>query len=158
MKRLFWRFNRFMLRRHYIVQVVLFYLLTWLMTILSIPVRMLAGEVSGDSHIPHDSIFGAVILAPLVETFINQYLVFKIFQRAKSLKNRYLWYMCVSAVFFGSLHFYSLGYIIFAIGVGLVLAYIFYLYRRDVSKAFWTTVLIHVLYNAAILSHYLFVR
>ncbi|HYK76875.1 MAG TPA: CPBP family glutamic-type intramembrane protease [Daejeonella sp.] len=91
--------------------------------------------------------FIVIIVAPIVETFINQFGVFRIFNRIKITQGKQGWIILISASIFGLTHTYSLSYMIFGFSMGIVLAYIYYLFHHTPLKAFWTTALIHSFRN-----------
>jgi len=89
----------------------------------------------------------ACILSPILETGLLYILIF--------LTNKYLTksitiQIFLPAVIFGSLHTYSLLYIIYAILAGIVFCFGFcsYYYNRGFKTAFWSITLIHLLRNA----------
>jgi hypothetical protein len=92
-----------------------------------------------------------IILAPILETFFNQYLPFKLFQNFTWTRNKYGLYIFSSAIVFGFMHTYSLQYMIFAFSVGLVLGYTYFFYSKAPNKAFWSTTLIHALRNSFVM-------
>ena len=88
-----------------------------------------------------------IILAPILETFFNQYLPFKLFQNFTWTRNKYGLYILTSAIVFGLGHTYSLRYMIFAFSLGLILGYTYFFYSKTPKTAFWSTTLIHSLRN-----------
>lgn len=88
------------------------------------------------------------IIAPFIETFINQWLVYKLLSRYTSNNNLII---IISAVFFGFLHWYSIGYIIatFLIGIFLMVAFINW-EGAGISK-YMMTVIIHMIHNTLML-------
>jgi len=85
--------------------------------------------------------FSIVILAPLLETYLVQYLFFK------NLTGRLpQWAIIVlSALVFGVLHHYNIGYVLYAFLSGLLLSISYSLRLR--SNPFVCTALIHSVYN-----------
>jgi Type II CAAX prenyl endopeptidase Rce1-like len=152
MSLMFWKINKFFLKRSYVGQVVLFYLLTYLLPLLLYPLQLLIDKAdrSVNAGPGNPSFIVAVLFAPLIETLLFQFSIFKIFQRKNLRCPKCLGYIVVSSLLFGLSHFYSFGYIVFAIAEGILLAYSFYFYHRNLSKAFWTTALVHSLHNATL--------
>ncbi len=85
--------------------------------------------------------FLIVILAPLIETYLVQYLFFK------NLTGRLPQWAIIllSAFVFGLLHHYNIGYILYAFLSGLLLS-VSYSFRLH-SNPFVCTALIHSVYN-----------
>lgn len=153
MKNLYFRLNNFIEQRPYLLQVVIFFLLIFLTEMVFQPLIYLADYLSPatDKGPSKDKVFIAVIAGPLLETLIFQYGVFKIFEKLKwTSPDKYLWIITISACLFGLSHIYSVAYVVFATGVGFVLAYIYFFYRTDAPRAFWTTAIIHGLHNLAV--------
>lgn len=98
------------------------------------------------------SIFLAGILTGIVETFINQHLIFIILKRL-ILKEKHLAiaFLIISSLLFGLCHAYSLYYIIITIFMGVVLAYAYYISLFRKESAFWTTAIIHGSYNTILI-------
>jgi membrane protease YdiL (CAAX protease family) len=89
----------------------------------------------------YEAFFAVVVFAPLIETYLNQYLFFKYLSRHLSV-----WaIVLVSGLFFGLMHFYSIGYILYAIPAGVLLSTSYALRLR--SNPFVCTCLIHSVYN-----------
>ncbi len=91
----------------------------------------------------------AIVIAPLFETLFFQALV--IYQVFESYSGRYKKEIAiiVSSLLFGSIHYYSLYYFLFATIAGLFLAYIFCYFREKTNylMAFIYLTLIHMLSN-----------
>jgi membrane protease YdiL (CAAX protease family) len=85
--------------------------------------------------------FIIVIVAPIVETYLTQYLFFK------NLTGRLPQWTIIllSGLVFGLLHHYNIGYILYAIPSGLLLS-VSYAFRLH-SNPFVCTTLIHAIYN-----------
>ncbi len=141
-----------MLGSHYATQFVSFYLLCTLLKIGLYPLHQLLDwtVTSKDtSYIYGNSnLFTIVLAGPLIETFIFQHLIFTLVKKAKVVKKKFVAYLLSSSILFGLSHSYSVYYVIFAVIMGLALGYIYYFYRTDRSKAFWSTAFIHALLNA----------
>ncbi len=102
-------------------------------------------------------LFGALIAAPIVETFIFQALPFYILTQKKYKVPRFWLYVFVSSIIFGVAHFYSLWYIIRIFFVGIIFASVFYLSKLRREKAIANTIFIHLAHNAfAILMYLIF--
>jgi membrane protease YdiL (CAAX protease family) len=125
------------------------------MTIFFIPILLLADQFIGENtNGPEINWwFGIVIVAPILETFLNQKLPFTLMQKWSATKRKYGLYIWVSAIAFALLHCYSLQYVIIVIPAGLVLSYVYLFYSKNPRIAFWSTTLIHALKNSvAVLS------
>lgn len=97
---------------------------------------------------PIELIFFAIILAPLLETFLFQFLIFKILLN-KNIGHYFI--IILSAFIFSLVHYPRNNNIFEAVNiffVGLMLAYAFYIYSIKQASAFWHVVLIHALLNA----------
>lgn len=92
-----------------------------------------------------EKIFAAVIFAPIIETFLFQYLPHRILLRKLSLN--WTWVMLISALLFGLTHWYGIGYIVFSTLIGLVFiaAYVF-LYETN-KNPFLVVTFAHMLRN-----------
>lgn len=149
MKTLIWRLTFFLKKKPYWLQITLFFLLSILIVLGTIPFIIAIDKVLGENiSVPKaNSWFVLGIIAPVFETFINQYLPFKLFQNYDKLKNKYGLYILTSSIVFGLMHWYSIQYIIFAFSIGLVLGYCYFFYNKTPNKAFWSTTLLHSLRN-----------
>ncbi|MEW5846817.1 MAG: CPBP family intramembrane glutamic endopeptidase [Bacteroidota bacterium] len=96
------------------------------------------------------------LIAPLVETFVFQYLLFELFYR-KFRWNLKVFYV-VSAFIFGLTHFYSIPTIIVTFTVCLVFNYVYAALAEKKRKlnAYIVIVAIHSLYNASVLVNQIF--
>jgi len=88
------------------------------------------------------------IIAPIVETFIFQYLIIRILKKINFFKNRMVLVMFISAVVFGASHTYSIFYMFMTFISGLLLAYAFIVYEDKKASAFWVTMAIHSFKNS----------
>ena len=96
---------------------------------------------------PDVSLFlSALLLAPIFETLIFQHAYFLLIRRLKIKWNIIV--IFVSAAIFGLMHYYSIGYIVFATSIGFVLmvAYLVFAYRGE--NAFWSVTLLHAARNS----------
>lgn len=136
-------------RKKYHTQLLLFYIATWCTTLIFFPLMHLSNIFLGNSDSGPDmkNWFLVIIVAPIIETFINQFGVFRIFNSIKITRGKQGWIILLSAFIFGLTHTYSLSYMVFGFSMGIVLAYIYYLFHHTPQKAFWTTALIHSFRN-----------
>jgi len=88
-----------------------------------------------------------VIIIPIFETFIYQFLIIRLLKKFNFFKSRKLLVVLISAVFFGTGHIYSIYYVFFTFVLGLPLAYAFIIYEDKKVSAFWVTTAIHGLIN-----------
>ena len=86
------------------------------------------------------------LIAPLAETALFQWMPIRLLRR----KLRLPWPIVVltSAALFGATHTYSLGYVIFAFLVGLVLAYAFAVRSEPERSPFLLVAIVHAIRNA----------
>jgi membrane protease YdiL (CAAX protease family) len=88
-----------------------------------------------------------VILAPLIETFIFQYIVIKIsFFFLKSA----LFSILLSAFLFGLNHLYSIPYFIVTFFAGIIYASLYFIAKAKNTNPFWMIFLVHALYNLTV--------
>ena len=73
--------------------------------------------VKSNQPTPIDILF-AIILAPFIETFVNQYVFYFIFREVRKIPS--FWLIIISAIVFGLFHFYSILHIFRAFTVGFV--------------------------------------
>ena len=100
--------------------------------------------------------FSPVILAPIFETFLNQFLPYYLLNKIKYFNERSYLIILVSAIFFGLLHFYSVFFIIYAFLLGLVLMYGYMIKIRTDKKTFYLIAICHSLLNLGIFIKNLF--
>ena len=91
-----------------------------------------------------------VIVAPLFETFICQYAVFKLLSQFPLFRNHQSFIIVISAASFGIMHYYSLIYIVYAFIMGLFLMYA-YMLRLQKEDSFKAVSSIHALINLSLL-------
>lgn len=84
----------------------------------------------------------AVLLAPLIETAIFQFIVVEILYEKL---NKYI-IAFISAILFASSHLYNFIYFVFAFILGLLFAYLYFV-GREKNKGFLLVFLIHFIYN-----------
>ena len=94
--------------------------------------------------------FIPVIIAPIFETFFNQYLPYYLLNKIKYFHERNYLILLASALFFGLLHFYSVFYIVYAFLLGLVLMYGYMLRIKTDNKTFYLIAISHSLLNLGI--------
>ncbi len=99
---------------------------------------------------PSDTIWvkfiSVVFIAPIVETFIFQYIIIK------SLLGKVdsLWIVLISSSFFGLSHFYDLFYIVNTFFIGLVFATAFINWKGTKLSPFFIVFIVHSLHNLLI--------
>ncbi|AEI50396.1 hypothetical protein Runsl_4045 [Runella slithyformis DSM 19594] len=149
MKHWFLKWNKFFLKNSMWFNIVIFYSFSYVIVIVGLPGFLLLDEIIGENNSGPDikgwvGFFAAVIVAPLFETWLCQYLIFRI---GKKFKIQNGWILLMSAIWFGVNHLYSPQYIWFGFLLGLVFGYGYYLYKSVPSKAFWFVTGIHLLHN-----------
>lgn len=99
-------------------------------------------------------LLAALVMAPLVETFLFQVLPIELFNRVTKRitgKTSILFSIVVSAILFAIAHHYSIEYMFFAFLLGLYLAFFYsYTYRifgKKWLKSFASTALLHFVFN-----------
>ncbi|MCL2414156.1 MAG: CPBP family glutamic-type intramembrane protease [Bacteroidales bacterium] len=96
----------------------------------------------------HVVLIMVALIAPLIETLLNQFLVIYLLLRFTRFP---LWIViCISALIFGALHFYSVFYVFYAFVGGIIYAVAFVACKQKGGYfyAFWVVALIHGLFNA----------
>jgi membrane protease YdiL (CAAX protease family) len=133
------------------VQVLLFLLSSYVVLVFFIPILvvMLATGVNteGGPEVAPDKVIELMVIAPVVETLVYQYLIIRLFMYFAKSRKYYPCAILISAIAFGLAHTYNPAYIFFAFFIGLVLAYMYYFYSKEPLKAFWTVVLVHGIRN-----------
>lgn len=87
------------------------------------------------------------ILAPLIETLINQHWIIRFLSSRDCLKGKEVKIALISALIFGAGHFYSLAYILFGFVLGLLFAYAYIVYQDKKFSAYWIVFWIHCIRN-----------
>lgn len=133
------------------MQVLLFLLSSYIVLVFFIPVLvvMYATGINTEGG-PDGSLDKAIefmVIAPIVETLVYQYLIIRLFMYFAKSRKYYPCAILISAIAFGLVHTYNPAYIFFAFFIGLVLAYMYYFYSKQPAKAFWTVALVHGLRN-----------
>jgi len=128
-------------------------LLSWLVRIALFPITFVAESLVDDWFPPplkganlFKMIATGLILAPVLETFFNQWLVFRIAARVRLLPARPLLTITLSALTFCALHFYSVSYMVSTFGMGIVLGAAFWL-RGAGRQPFWIVASAHAVLN-----------
>lgn len=84
-----------------------------------------------------------IIIGPIIETLLFQYVVIEICKDQKMA----LKYCCLlSAFIFASLHLYNVFYFLYAFVTGLLFAYL-YLAGKNEKNAILLTLVTHIIYN-----------
>ncbi len=148
-KKILIRLNFFFYRKNYFVQLLLFYIVSWCMTLFFFPLMYLSTNILGSAESGPNmkNWFVVIIVAPIIETFINQFGVFKILNKIKIIRDKQGLIIFISAFIFGITHAYNLSYMLFGFSMGIVLAYIYYIFHHNPQKAFWSTAIIHSFRN-----------
>jgi len=154
LQKYFRKINRYLLRKPYALQLLLFLLAGYATIIILTPFALIVDALTNiqefnEAPDPSDleQILPVVIIAPILETLLCQHLIFLIFRKWIHIKNKYDWAIIVSSILFGLGHMYDVIYIIFAFLQGLTLAYCYYFYKRNIVKAFWSTAIVHAIHN-----------
>jgi uncharacterized protein len=88
----------------------------------------------------------ACLVAPLLETAMHQWAPHHVLHVLWNVPLP--WVLLLSAAFFGAIHFYSLGYVVFAFLIGFILAHAFAMKHGSAHNPFWLVFWIHPLRNA----------
>ena len=93
-----------------------------------------------------ETIYLGVFVAPIVETFFFQFLLFKLLSKYFKVQNQTICILLMSFVF-SQFHWYHWLYVIMTFFSGLILN-TFYIKLHGKNKyVFWITALLHALYN-----------
>lgn len=87
-----------------------------------------------------------VIVAPLIETLLFQYLVIEI---CKTIKMRLRYCCFISAIIFASFHLYNVFYFLYTFAGGLLFAFL-YLRGKNQKNAILLPLVAHTLYNGIV--------
>lgn len=91
--------------------------------------------------------FVAVLLAPIIETFIGQSLPIKLIQKVLGEKFKVI-ALFASAIIFSFGHFgYSIWYSIITLPMGFLLAETYLIFQKRKESSFWITSAVHSLRN-----------
>ncbi|MBN8672071.1 MAG: CPBP family intramembrane metalloprotease [Chitinophagales bacterium] len=155
MKKLNLKTLRFLSARNYPTQLLIFLLAGYATIIMLIPIEGIVEifwDVTQLKEPPDPANLEQlplnIIVTSVLETFVYQYLLFRIFRKWIHIKNKYFWAILISSLIFGFMHYYDVMYIIFAFLQGLTLGYCYYFYKRNLVKAFWSTALVHAAHNS----------
>jgi uncharacterized protein len=149
LKFVFWKSLLALKRKPYWLQIVIFFFLSIALNILIIPILWATHQIVQDEGLVriNASHFRALIIAPVLETFLYQHLIYKLSHAFSATRGKQVVYILFSSLLFGSVHPYSASYFIFAFTIGLVLSYTYFFYSNDLKTAFWSTAFIHFLRN-----------
>lgn len=91
----------------------------------------------------------SVIVGPLIETFLFQYIVIELLYSLKKIKTNFI--VIISALVFSLIHNYNLIYIIVTFIAGLIYA-LYYVYLKKTKKKypFMYIWMLHTLYNLTV--------
>lgn len=147
-----WRLTLRLKRKSYIAQIAIFFSASFLMIFFVFPFIFLADQIIGENTSGPDlNWFIVILLAPILETYLNQMLPFLLMQKWNLTKRKYGLYVVLSASIFAAMHSYSIQYVIAIFPVGLVLSYVYVFYSKNPRVAFWSTTMIHALKNSVAL-------
>lgn len=96
--------------------------------------------------------FLAIVIAPLFETFVFQYLIFKFFViKERNFDNKKIFFLFItSSLLFSLTHVYSIEYFFYSFFLGLYFITVFFLsiyIRNDKNFSFLVVFLIHLIIN-----------
>lgn len=144
---------------HYACAIAWVVFLSFVMRIVFLPFILAANAMSGDpfqdagpfkeASLIAMGVIG-LVLGPIIETFLNQWLIFRIAVKLRLLPARPFLVIIVSGLLFGLGHTYTPGYVVSAFGTSLVLATAFWL-RGAGRQAFWILVASHAVLNCVAL-------
>jgi hypothetical protein len=104
----------------------------------------------GPKNLPAFGMFGRLlvgsVIAPLFETAVFQWAPIRLLRTRLRLPAPLA--VCASAAFFAAAHAYSIGYVVFAFFVGLVLAYGFAVRDHPGGRPYLLICAVHALRNA----------
>lgn len=151
-RKLFYKINKWLLKRSYPAQLLVFLLASYVILLLFIPI-FFALELSGlsttggEPDISIKDLLLVAVIAPIAETFVFQYLVLRLTMYFTKQRKYYPIAIVVSSILFGLAHTYNVAYVFFAFFIGLVLAYMYYFYAKNPKRAFWSVALVHGIRN-----------
>lgn len=94
--------------------------------------------------------FTSVIFAPIIETFLNQYLPYNLLSRIKYLRERNFLILMISALIFGILHMNSVFNMIFGFLMGIVFMYGYMVRIKSDNKTYYLIAVSHSLFNLGV--------
>jgi hypothetical protein len=86
-----------------------------------------------------------ILLGPVFETWLIQFLVYKLLAYFKLNSPKI--YIPLASTLFAVMHDMHIVSLLYTGMTGAVLCYVYYFYRHDTRRAFWSTALIHALRN-----------
>lgn len=101
---------------------------------------------SFDEYSLPETILLVVFLAPLVETFFFQFLLFKLLADYLKITSNTMCIIIMSLVF-SQAHWYHWLYVIMTFFSGIILNAFYVTFRRKNKSIFWITTLLHASYN-----------
>jgi hypothetical protein len=144
-------FYNYFLQSKLIIQFFILLIGSYLTTIISVPfVALFNGSLQSSlqtEEMSLKSIIFFVIVVPILETWLNQYLVFNTLVKYNYFSGRKYMIIFISGAIFGLLHYYSLSYIIWAFFFGSYLCFCYWIFKVISNKAFLLTCLIHIIRN-----------
>ena len=98
-------------------------------------------------------IFEVIILAPIIETFLCQFLLLELTLIVmEESRHKYSVSIFISGLIFGVLHIYNLGYMIALIILGWLFSFIYIFYKKSKRlNPFLAVLLTHSIYNLIVL-------
>ena len=99
-------------------------------------------------------VFGAIVIASLLETVIFQVGGYHLLKKIKCLQKRKCYIVLIGGILFGLFHFFSLSYIIVTTITGTFFMYAYIIKRH--KGGYWLVVLLHAFVNglALFLEHF----
>ncbi|MFV0471107.1 MAG: type II CAAX prenyl endopeptidase Rce1 family protein [Paludibacteraceae bacterium] len=139
---------RFILNQPTVISLLIFFLLGYIIpSLLFIPTIIAGNEIRLNNPIlPSKRYFEIILIVPIFETFVFQYLAGKILR--KFVKN--LLILCVLlGILFSVSHWFSLHYLIYTFADGFILAFAFFYYKKRHNEfvSFVLVSLIHIAHN-----------
>lgn len=142
--------HNYLLSCNKLLFIFLMFMLSAVLTVLFSPLFDLLDASATQAHeSPHNldsriyEFLKFVIVAPLFETFIFQFLII---ETLSYLRIRKITIIFISAFIFSITHYYSIGYIAHAFILGLVLSYSYVIYENRLHS-FLIVYMIHLLRN-----------
>lgn len=150
------RFDRWLRAREFGKQVVVLYAIFVATALAANPLKPAIDAVTGvwlvppsETMTPATLFISAVLVAPLAETWLCQWLILDRLARTRWFVGRPRLVFVLSVLFFGAQHFSSLGYIVCTSVSGVVFAYAFLVTGKG-WRGYWATALVHALWNYSV--------
>lgn len=129
--RTFHKLYRSLAAKNFFQQIIILLIGSYVITIITAPIVFLFGNNLKPhslitENIDTSAFFFIVIIVPLIETFLNQYAVYNYLNKYHFFKKRQFLIIIVSGVSFGLLHYYSIAYIIWAIFLAYIFAFVMF--------------------------------